>query len=120
MTSVRATEKFSVYWNYQVWSLAKGERVDGELADYLLATGSPVEQIDAEPASTPESGDGGGEDQVPDGTIGDVTRWVGDDAVRAARALEVELQRDPPRTTLVTALAKLTPTEPDPAPPAGS
>ena len=39
MISAKATEKISVYWNYQVWDLAVGQQVDGGLAEYLLATG---------------------------------------------------------------------------------
>lgn len=45
--TVKVTETFSVYWNYQVWDLAKGEEVTGGLAEYLLATSSPVEDLSA-------------------------------------------------------------------------
>jgi len=102
MTAVRTTEKFSVYWNYQVWALDSGQVVDGGLADYLLATGSPVESLDEpEPPVDP--------DAVPDGTIAQVLDWVGNDPARAARALEAERARDAAdRTTLVAALEKLT------------
>jgi hypothetical protein len=48
--SAKATETFAVYWNYQVWDLAEGQQVDGGLAEYLLATGSPVEEIAPEQA----------------------------------------------------------------------
>jgi hypothetical protein len=102
MTSVKTTEKFSVYWNYQVWDLAKGEQVDGGLADYLLETGSPVEELGAGP---PADTDGDG---VPDGTITQVQEWVGEDRDRAALALAAEQARgDKARGTLVAALDKL-------------
>lgn len=105
MTTVKTTEKFSVYWNYQVWSLAKGETVAGGLADYLLETGSPVERLDA-PAEAPVD-----PDAVPDGTVQQVLDWVGEDQAKAVKALEVEQAAERPRSTLVDALQKLaTPT----------
>lgn len=42
-------------------------------------------------------------DEVPDGTIGDVLAWVGDDPSRAEQALEVELSGKK-RRTLIDAL----------------
>lgn len=90
--SVKTTESFSVYWNYQVWHLAKGETVSGGLADYLMETGSPVDA----------DGDG-----VPDGSAKDVLGWVGDDRARAALALQAESRRDKPRSTLVADLEKV-------------
>jgi len=99
---VKATEKFSVYWNYQVWNLAEGETVSGGLADYLLKTSSPVEEIATGPAVDVD-GDG-----VPDGTVGQVLEWVGQDRERAALALAAEQSKgDGARATLVTALNKI-------------
>ena len=71
--SVKTTRAFSAYWNYQTWHLAAGEEVTGGLADYLLATGCPVEDL----ATAPAAEDPG--DQVPDGTVAEVADWVGDD-----------------------------------------
>ncbi|GIG63617.1 hypothetical protein Lfu02_79890 [Longispora fulva] len=45
---VTAREAFSAYFQYQVHQLAAGQQVDGDLADYLLASGAPVD---------PEGGD---------------------------------------------------------------
>lgn len=105
MTSVKTTEKCSVYWNYQVWNLAKGERVDGGLADYLLETGGPVEELETEPPGPAVDADGDG---VPDGTIAQVQEWVGEDRDRAALALAAEQAKgDKARATLVAVLEKL-------------
>jgi len=102
MTTVKATEGFSVYWNYQVWHLAKGEEVSGGLADYLLATSSPVEGLDAVPAADTDT------DGVPNGTVGQVQEWVGEDGARARLALDAELAKgDAARTTLLAVLEKL-------------
>lgn len=102
MATARATGSFSVYWNYQVWHLTVGEQVDGGLADYLLATGSPVEEVSAGPAVDVD-GDG-----VPDGTVAQVLEWVGDDRDRAQAALDAEQGKgDSSRATLVAALTKL-------------
>jgi hypothetical protein len=105
MISVRATEKQSVYFNHQVWTLAEGEQVDGQLAEYLLAHGGKVEEISTGPA-VDQDGDG-----VPDGTVAQVLDWVSEDeslvADRAAAALEAENRRETPRTGVLTGLAKL-------------
>lgn len=45
-------------------------------------------------------------DPVPEGSIAAVLEWVGDDADKAARALDAELAKDAPRSTLVAALEK--------------
>lgn len=89
------------YWQYQVHDLAAGDVIpDGEFADYLRATGSPVVE---ESGNTPDvTGDG-----VPDGTAVDVLGWVGDDPARAALALLAEQKREKPRTTLVANLEKV-------------
>lgn len=44
------------------------------------------------------------DDDVPDGSIDEVTDWVGDDHDRAQRALEVENAKSTPRTSLVSKL----------------
>lgn len=104
MTSVKTTEKFSVYWHYQVWNLAKGEQVNGGLADYLLETGGPVEKLETAPPGPAVDADGDG---VPDGTVAQVTDWVGGDKERAALALAAEKAKgDKARATLVAALEK--------------
>lgn len=64
------------------------------------AAPAAVEVAVQEPAPAPASGGAG----VPTGSSGDVLAWVGDDPDRARQAVEVERQRDRPRTTL---LAKL-------------
>lgn len=100
--SVKTTRAFSAYWNYQTWHLAAGEEVTGGLADYLLATGCPVEDL----ATAPAAEDPG--DQVPDGTVAEVADWVGDDRDRARAALDGEQAKgDGARSTLVAALEKL-------------
>ena len=43
--------------------------------------------------------------EVPDGSISDVLKWVGDDPARAAAALAAEYARDVPRSTLVDKLS---------------
>lgn len=43
--------------------------------------------------------------RVPDGPISDVLAWVGDDPDRAAAALEAELGKDTPRSSLVDKLS---------------
>lgn len=103
--SVTTTRAFSAYWNYQTWNLAKGEEVSGGLADYLLATGCPVEGFSAEPEGPAVDEDGDG---VPDGTIAQVQEWVGEDKARAELALAAEEAKgESARSTLVAALYKL-------------
>lgn len=48
-------------------------------------------------------------DRVPAGAIPAVLAWVGDDAARAAFALDTEKAKATPRPTLVEALTKLVP-----------
>lgn len=48
------------------------------------------------------------QDHVPDGSVGDVLGWVGDDPHRALLALQAEGERDAaPRSTLVGPLESL-------------
>lgn len=44
---------------------------------------------------------------VPDDTVPNVLAWVGDDIDRAHAAIDVELSRDEPRSTLLDPLTKL-------------
>jgi hypothetical protein len=43
--------------------------------------------------------------EVPDGSISEILDWVGDDPDRAALALEAELDKESPRSTLVDKLS---------------
>jgi hypothetical protein len=43
--------------------------------------------------------------EVPDGSISEILDWVGDDEERAALALEAELAKESPRSTLVDKLS---------------
>jgi hypothetical protein len=45
--------------------------------------------------------------EVPDGNADAVLDWVGDDRDRARQALAVEVERDNPRSTLISKLRKL-------------
>ena len=45
--------------------------------------------------------------KVPDGTVDEVTSWVGDDAGKARKALSAEKKSDDPRSTLIEALEKV-------------
>ena len=47
--------------------------------------------------------------KVPEGTVAEITEWVGDDPRRAKKALKEENKSDSPRSTLVEALEKLIP-----------
>lgn len=42
--------------------------------------------------------------QVPDGTVKEIEKWVGDDKDRAQAALDVENDRSEPRSTLISTL----------------
>lgn len=70
------------YYNYQVIALRAGDEIpDGEFADHLTAAALTVEG----PAADVDS------DGVPDGNVGQVLGWVGDDLDRARLALDAEL-----------------------------
>jgi hypothetical protein len=101
--AVRLTKAFGTSWNAVRLHLAKDEVVpSGELANWLLAGGAPVEEI---PAVVPDDE----VEDVPDGTIAEVEAWIGEDPDRAARALAAELAKgDSARGTLVAKLEKLT------------
>ena len=46
-------------------------------------------------------------DEVPSGSTKEVLTWVGTDAGKAKRALDVELKKNPPKKGLVAELNKL-------------
>lgn len=49
--AAKVTTPCRVSWNYGVHELAAGQLIpDGEFADHLLATGAPVERVEAEQA----------------------------------------------------------------------
>lgn len=113
---VRVLEECRTYWNYGMHKLNVGDVVKGGLAEYLAATGGPVEVLDAPEVSSTQLEDpespGGGEPGgssggVPDGTADEVLTWVGDDPKKAATAIEVEELRDKPRSTLIGKLEKI-------------
>lgn len=109
MPALRVVRSCRVYFNYAVEALVEGQEVPaGEFADFLLATGSPVEEVDVGP-TLDATGDG-----VPDGTAAQVLAWVDSDPDRAALALAAEQHREPPRSTVVAALDKLIPPVPEP------
>lgn len=98
----RAREAFRCYHNYEMHEFRAGDLLDGDVAEYALTTGCPVDDLDAEPETDPRAGDL------------DITRptaavlaWVGDDKDRAAQALAAEQATEKPRTGLVPALEKL-------------
>lgn len=86
--AIRFTENHRIYWNHMACAFAAGDVLPGsELANYLLANGAPVEEIDAPaPAELPPPDPGA----VPDGSVAVVLAWVGDDRDKATRALDTE------------------------------
>lgn len=115
---VRFTSAHRVYWNHMVHAFASGEELPGgELANYLLAGGAPVEEIELAPAEEIEAAPAEDEQDpdddeapvldVPDGSIAQVLLWVGDDCERAATALAAERGKgNGARVGLVAALEK--------------
>lgn len=111
---VVVTEAFRAYLNMQPEDLAKGQEVKGSAAAYLLEAGAPVEPIDDEARDHLEAAEASEETEPEppaeldiDATAADVLAWVGEDTDRAAEALEAELAKDKPRSTLVKSLEKL-------------
>lgn len=99
---VRVLEACTPYWNYQVHNLTAGAEVVGEFAGYLATTGAPVEALD----STSEPDLPSGVLDI-DGSAAEILAWVGELPERATEALEAEVAKDKPRSTLVKALEKL-------------
>ncbi|MFC5802801.1 hypothetical protein [Streptomyces formicae] len=112
---VKVLESASTYYNYGIVQLTKGDEVKGGFALFLLETGADVEPLDEDAKAWCPAGsevEGPEDPYDPEGLdIGAkadaVLAWVGDDADRAAEALEAELVKDKPRSTLVKALEKL-------------
>lgn len=131
---VRARAALRPYYNYRLVDIAKGEEVSGGLALHLLETGSDVEPADdaatdwappgaeasEDAGSGPADGDaeGGGDGQEPDGgkpiaeldidgNADDVLAWVVTDPERAEGAIEQEMAKDKPRSTLLKKLQKI-------------
>lgn len=65
--------------------------------DFGTAAATGDEPVSS-PAPAPELQDNS---EVPTGTIAEVKSWVGDDKERAQAALDVENEKDNPRSTLV-------------------
>lgn len=66
-----------------------------------------------EPTSKPIVAEDADPNAVPAGTVPEILTWVGDDAERAQRALDVENENDRPRRGLVKQLTALLGNEED-------
>lgn len=97
-----ANEKISVFFGHVPVTIQQGEEVSGELAAFLLKS-APKKVTSSEPAAAPAV-DGGLDIEA---TAADVLAWVGEEPERAAEALDAELAKDKPRSTLVKQLEKL-------------
>lgn len=109
---VKALEALSLYYNYGIVTVGAGEEVKGGLALRLLETGASVEPLDGDAKAfgqAPAAEDPAAEaaELDIDATAADILAWVGEDSERAAEALEAELAKDKPRSTLVKQLEKL-------------
>lgn len=111
VSRVRLIEATKVYWprTCMVLELAKDEEVIGELADYLASACPTSVEVFDDAAEKPPADP----DAIPDGTAADVLAWVSDDRDKAGKALEAELAKEKPRSTLVAALEKLAVKEPE-------
>lgn len=56
------------------------------------------------PTTKPQVAPDANPEDVPQGTVPEVLTWVGDDPVRAQKALDVELENERPRKGLVSSL----------------
>jgi len=109
----RVLENITPYWNYGIHPLKEGDEVEGELAAYLVSTRSPVEPLDDDARALLEPQEKHLEETPPppeeldiDGTAAEILAWVGEDADRAAEALDAEQAKEKPRSTLVKQLEK--------------
>lgn len=59
-----------------------------------------------EPTSKPILAADASPEDVPSGTVAEVLTWVGDDPVRAQKALDAEVSHDKPRKGLVSVLTE--------------
>lgn len=108
---VKALEALSLYYNYGIATVTAGEEVKGGLAVHLLETGANVEPLDADAKAYSQQPAA----EIPDpdaeldieATAADILAWVGEAPERAAEALDAELAKDKPRSTLVKQLEKL-------------
>ncbi|GAA4626630.1 hypothetical protein GCM10023196_035640 [Actinoallomurus vinaceus] len=87
--------------NFRRWD---GSDAPAEALAEAREAAAPNEQPTAGESTEDRDGKGG---EVPDGNADAVLDWVGEDRDRAARALEVEVEREHPRSTLVSKLRKL-------------
>lgn len=66
-----------------------------------------VQSSEPQPTSTPIVSPGANPEDVPTGTTPEVLAWVGEDPVRAQKALDTELEDTKPRKGLVEQLSGL-------------
>ncbi len=73
--------------------------------------GEPPTEGEGDDGGEPPAGgeDGTPVDELPDGDAKQILAWVGEDADRAAQALEHEAAKEKPRSTLIAALQKVAP-----------
>ena len=87
--------------------LRSGAERKAEAEAFAAAQAAPEAEAASEPEA-PESAPVVEADAYPEGgTIPDVKAWVGDDLDRAEAALAAEMEKDPPRVTLVEYLENL-------------
>lgn len=65
------------------------------------------------PTTQPITAPDAGPEDVPSGTVPEVMTWVGDDPVRAQKALDAEVENDKPRKGLVEQLSEMIDAEAD-------
>jgi hypothetical protein len=113
---VKALEALSLYYNYGIVTVVADEEVKGGLALHLLEVGAAVEPLDGDAKAyrqdQPAAEDPAVELDI-DGTAVGILAWVGDSSERAGEALDAELAKDKPRSTLVKQLEKLTESDSD-------
>lgn len=74
-----------------------------------------VDQSVPQPTTKPVVAKDANPEDVPVGTVPEVMTWVGDDPVRAQKALDVEVENDKPRKGLVEQLTEMIDAEADDA-----
>lgn len=119
---VVAIEAFRFFYNHVPVDVAKGDVIDSDAAVFLLTAGASVRPDDDDAQTEYERLDlvrgemvlgdqataddaGGALNVEANATV--VLTWVGEDPERAAEALDAELAKDRPRSTLVKQLEKL-------------
>lgn len=73
----------------------------------------PAQSLTPVPTSTPIVEPNAGPEDVPTGTTPEVLTWVGEDPVRAQKALDVEVENSKPRKGLVEQLTEIIDAEAD-------